>query len=201
MAFSNAFVLGLLVAMKMALPTLASVYTVGGSSGWAIGGDYGTWTGDKIFTVGDTLVIHACSHIKSHMAFIYVTVFNYGAGHTVDEVKESDYKSCSAGNSISSDSSGATTIALKTAGTHYFICSVPGHCSGGMKLAVTVKPGTSATPSTGKASPSDGTATPTTTTTTTTAAAKSNSSSATTLSPIIAMLIVSWISYYVLRKV
>jgi len=41
-----------------------------------------------------------------------VTVFNYGAGHTVDEVKESDYKSCSAGNSISTDSSGATTIAL-----------------------------------------------------------------------------------------
>lgn len=31
-------------------------------------------------------------------------------------------------------------ITLKTAGTHYFICGIPGHCSGipGMKLAVTV---------------------------------------------------------------
>lgn len=130
------------------------------------------------------------------MILIYVTVFNYGAGHTVDEVKESDYKSCSTGNSLSTDSSGATTITLKTAGIHYFICSVPGHCSGGMKLAVTVKSGTSATtPSTGKATPSDGT----TTTTPPTTASKSNSSSASTLSPIVALVIVSWISYCVLR--
>ncbi|XP_020202120.1 blue copper protein [Cajanus cajan] len=181
MAFSSALVLGSLIAINMALPTLATVYTVGDTSGWAIGADYSTWTGDKTFAVGDSLV------------------FNYGAGHTVDEVKESDYKSCTTGNSISTDSSGATTIALKTAGTHYFICSVPGHCSGGMKLAVTVKAGKATAPSTGKASPSDSTATPTTTTSTT--AAKSNSSSASSLSPIVAMLIVSWISYCVLRLV
>jgi len=37
-------------------------------------------------------------------------VFNYGVGHTVDEVKESDYKSCIIGYSISS---GATTTPLK----------------------------------------------------------------------------------------
>ena len=120
-----------------------------------------------------------------------MTAFNYGAGHTVDEVKESDYKSCTAGNSISTDSSGATTIALKSAGTHYFICSVPGHCSGGMKLVVTVKSGKatdSSSTSTGKASPSD--VTPNTT--------KSNSSSASGVSPIVAMFIVSWISYNVL---
>ena len=48
---------------------------------------------------------------------------------------------------ISSDNSGATTIPLKTAGTHYFICGVVGHCSGGMKLAVTVTGGSSTTPS------------------------------------------------------
>ncbi|KAG5018927.1 hypothetical protein AAZX31_06G096000 [Glycine max] len=166
MAFSSALILWSLLAINMALPTLATVYTVGDTSGWAIGTDYSTWTGDKIFSVGDSLA------------------FNYGAGHTVDEVKESDYKSCTAGNSISTDSSGATTIALKSAGTHYFICSVPGHCSGGMKLAVTVK--------SGKASD----ATPTTSTTT---ATKSNSSSASSVSPIVAMFIVSSISYYVLR--
>ncbi|ESQ27969.1 hypothetical protein EUTSA_v10019565mg, partial [Eutrema salsugineum] len=64
--------------------------------------------------------------------------FYYGAGHTVDEVSESDYKGCKLGNAISSDSSGTTTIALKTSGPHYFICGIPGHCTGGMKLSVTV---------------------------------------------------------------
>lgn len=138
-----------------------------------------------------------------------MTVFNYGAGHTVDEVKESDYKSCTTGNSISTDSSGATTIALKTAGTHYFICAVPGHCSGGMKLAVTVKAsstsaGTTPSPSSGKGSPSDS-ATPSSTSTTTssTTPTKQNSSSASSFSPIVvvAMLIVSWVSFYSLRLV
>ncbi|ESW08277.1 hypothetical protein PHAVU_009G033500 [Phaseolus vulgaris] len=184
MASSTALVLGSLIAVTMVLPTLATLHTVGDSSGWAIGADYSSWTSGKTFAVGDTLV------------------FNYGAGHTVDEVKESDYKSCTAGNSISSDSSGASTIALKTAGTHYFICSVPGHCSGGMKLAVTVKAGKDTTPSTGTASPSDGTATTATpTSTTTTTAAKSNSASTSSVSSIVAMLIVSWISFCVLRLV
>ncbi|XP_047163503.1 blue copper protein-like [Vigna umbellata] len=185
MASSTALVFGSLIAITMVLPTLATVHTVGDSSGWAIGSDYSSWTSDKAFAVGDSLV------------------FNYGAGHTVDEVKESDYKSCSAGNSISTDSSGATTIALKTAGTHYFICSVPGHCSGGMKLAVTVKAGKDTTPSTGKAPPSDGTATTatpaTTTTTTTTTAGRSNSASTTGVFSVVAMLIVSGISFFGLR--
>lgn len=70
-----------------------------------------------------------------------MAVFNYGSGHTVDEVSGSDYKSCTTGNSITSDSSGATTIPLKTAGTHYFICGVVGHCGMGMKLSVTVGSG------------------------------------------------------------
>lgn len=131
-----------------------------------------------------------------------VTVFNYGAGHTVDEVKESDYKSCKTGNSISTDSSGATTIPLKKSGTHYFICAVPGHCIGGMKLSVKVvsKPSSSsstapsATPSSsGKPSPSD--STPTTTTTPT----KQNESSATIVSPFLAMFFtVTWIFRYIL---
>ncbi|KAL8030256.1 hypothetical protein ABFX02_14G274600 [Erythranthe guttata] len=98
----------------------AASYTVGEASGWSIGADYTTWTSDKTFAVGDTLV------------------FNYAPGHTVDEVSANDYKSCTTGNAIATDSSGATTVALKAAGPHYFICGVPGHCGGGMKLAVTV---------------------------------------------------------------
>jgi len=75
------------------------------------------------------------SLILLHLCY---SVFNYGAGHTVDEVSENDYKSCTLGNSITSDSSGTTTIALTTTGPRYFICGIPGHCAAGMKLAVTV---------------------------------------------------------------
>ncbi|WVY90264.1 hypothetical protein V8G54_035778 [Vigna mungo] len=90
------------------------------------------------------------------------------------------------------DSSGATTITLKTAGTHYFICAAPGHCQGGMKLAVKVKAkkvsDSAAAPSPAKDSPpsdSDNTKdTPTTSTTTSsttpTSTTPSTSSSSTT---------------------
>ncbi|VFQ85551.1 unnamed protein product [Cuscuta campestris] len=110
-----------LLSGKVVVPTLGKTYTVGDSTGWGLGGDYATWASDKTFKVGDSLV------------------FNYqGGGHTVDEVSESDYKSCAAANSISSDSSGATTVQLKTAGKHFFICSSTGHCGQGMKLEVNV---------------------------------------------------------------
>ncbi|OIT36676.1 PREDICTED: blue copper protein-like [Nicotiana attenuata] len=165
------------------VPSFATVYTVGDSAGWAIGVDYTTWATGKTFNVGDSLV------------------FNYPSGHTVDEVSASDYQSCTAGNAITSDQSGATTIPLKTAGTHYFTCGVMGHCSGGMKLAVTVAAasgggGGSTTPSSGTTSPSSGTTTPSsatptpdTTTTTTTTGTTSHPSASVTLSPFIPLLI------------
>ncbi|XP_011074212.1 blue copper protein [Sesamum indicum] len=153
----------------------AAVYTVGDSSGWAMGGDYGSWATDKTFAVGDTLV------------------FNYAPGHTVDEVSANDYKTCTTGNSLSSDSSGATSITLKSAGSHYFICGVPGHCSGGMKLAITVAAAASSGGSTG-ASPSGTTTSPSTTTspasptgvTTPTAGTLNQPSSSAALSPAVA---------------
>ncbi|MED6187032.1 hypothetical protein PIB30_072525 [Stylosanthes scabra] len=197
--------LSLFLAMNLILPTLAKVYTVGESTGWAIGADYSTWASDKTFHVGDKLV------------------FNYGAGHTVDEVSEKGYKSCTTGNSLTTDSSGATTVTLKTPGTHYFICATPAHCIGGMQLAVTVKaakkaasptPAPAPAPSKAKKSHSDDTkgtpkastttaAAPTRSTTNTTPTksdnSKADSSMAPSLfSPVFAMLIVSWISYYVM---
>ncbi|XP_062099017.1 blue copper protein [Humulus lupulus] len=117
----------LVIYMVMMPISSATVYTVGDTSGWAMGVDYSTWTSDKAFVVGDSLV------------------FNYGSSHTVDEVSSSDYSSCTAGNAITSDNTGTTTVALKTTGTHYFICGVMGHCGSGMKLAVTVKSGGSST--------------------------------------------------------
>ncbi|GAV83250.1 Cu_bind_like domain-containing protein [Cephalotus follicularis] len=113
----------------MVVPGLATVYTVGDSSGWTLGADYTTWASDKTFEVGDSLV------------------FNYDSSHTVDEVSASDYKACTSANAITTDTSGKTTIDLKTAGTHYFICGVMSHCAGGMKLAVTVGTGSTTNPS------------------------------------------------------
>ncbi|KAL8096377.1 blue copper protein-like [Apium graveolens] len=129
MASSVAEIVCLILILSTAVPSFGKDYTVGDSSGWALSVDYGTWASDKTFNVGDSLV------------------FNYGTGHTVDEVSSSDYGSCTIGNSITTDNTGSTTIPLKTAGKHYFICGVIGHCSGGMKLAVTVAAGAgSATP-------------------------------------------------------
>ncbi|CAM8983327.1 unnamed protein product [Rhodiola kirilowii] len=131
MVRSSSVVLGLclVLALVVPLPSLATDYTVGDSAGWAIGTDYDTWAKDKTFKVGDNLV------------------FKYSSGHTVDEVKSADYSSCTIGNSISTDSSGSTTISLKTTGDHYFICGITGHCSSGMKLSVKVAAaGTTTTP-------------------------------------------------------
>ncbi|XP_021740275.1 blue copper protein-like [Chenopodium quinoa] len=135
-----------LVVLCLAVRSLATVYTVGDSSGWTIGVDYGTWAASKTFVVGDSLV------------------FNYGSGHTVDEVKQSDYKTCTIGNSISTDNKGTTSILLQTPGTHFFICAILGHCGSGMKLSVNVLP--SAAPSTSPTTST--TAAPSTTTTPTT---------------------------------
>ncbi|WCJ34360.1 Blue copper protein [Euphorbia peplus] len=120
MASLSAVYAALLVCMVVS-PCLATVYMVGDSSGWSIGVDYSTWATDKTFNVGDTLV------------------FNYGGEYTVDEVSASDYSTCIIGEPISSDSSGSTSIPLKTPGTHYFTCAANGYCGYGMKLAVYVQ--------------------------------------------------------------
>ena len=84
-------------------------------------------------------------------------MFNYAKGlHTVVEVSAGEYMACTAANPLGSesDSSGATTVALKAPGTHYYVCSIAGHCGAGMKLAVAVTVGGSNSNSPG-ATPDD----------------------------------------------
>ncbi|CAO2039917.1 unnamed protein product [Urochloa humidicola] len=161
---------GLLVLLvAVAAPAYATDYVVGDSSGWTSGVDYTTWAKGKTFSVGDNLV------------------FQYSAMHTVAEVSSADYSACSSSNSLQSYTDQNTKIALTAAGTRYFICGTPGHCSGGMKLAVTVSaaaataPAASTTPpATTPGSDADTppeTTTPSTTTTTTAPTTKSTSSS------------------------
>ncbi|OEL18024.1 Blue copper protein [Dichanthelium oligosanthes] len=121
--------LAALLLVSCASAAAATKYTVGDTSGWTTSGDYATWASGKKFNVGDSL------------EFKYT-----GGAHTVDEVSAADYAACSSSNAISTDSAGSTTVTLKTAGKHYFICGVAGHCSSGMKLVVDVATAKAATP-------------------------------------------------------
>ncbi|CAN6204744.1 unnamed protein product [Urochloa humidicola] len=107
----------------------ATTFVVGDDQGWAMGVDYIAWAKGKTFQVGDKLV------------------FNYpSAEHTVTEVGKNDYFACAGGSALSSDRSGSTNVTLTAAGTRYFICNIPGHCTIGMKLAVTVVAGDGSPP-------------------------------------------------------
>ncbi|XP_072976994.1 blue copper protein-like [Typha angustifolia] len=179
MASYNSLALGVLLLLNCATWGSATVYTVGDKSGWTIGPDYSTWTSGKSFVVGDSLV------------------FNYATGtHTVTEVSSSDYASCSSTNSISSTSTGPTTIALDTAGTHNYICAIAGHCASGMKLSVTVatanasSPSSPTPPSGTPSTPSTPTATSPPSTTTTPSTTTNNNSGAVGLLPTASALIV-----------
>ncbi|CAM0951782.1 unnamed protein product [Alopecurus aequalis] len=142
MAFSSAALVALLV-VGCAATAAATSYTVGDGKGWVIGVDYSGWTSGKSFVVGDKLV------------------FTYASkAHTVTEVTQSGYSSCSGSNALGNDDSGSTTVALNTPGTHYYICNIPGHCAGGMKLAVTVAGGGSGSGGSGSGSSSGGGVTP-----------------------------------------
>ena len=99
---------------------------------------------------------------------LYLSVFNYDSSHKVDVVNQADYSSCSSSNSIKSYDNGPTTITLDTAGSNYYICPTPGHCTNGMKLLVNVvAAGTPATPTTPPTTSPTTPATPPTTTPTT----------------------------------
>lgn len=50
---SNFIVLIMICSSIHGVP--AAIYTVGDSSGWSLGGGYGSWASGKTFTVGDTL--------------------------------------------------------------------------------------------------------------------------------------------------
>ncbi|KAG8471766.1 hypothetical protein CXB51_036709 [Gossypium anomalum] len=105
-----------------------TTYTVGDSTGWRVPTNnddfYEDWADNKHFVIGDVLV------------------FNFTTGqHNVAEVTEDAYDDCNTANAISTLTTGPTRITLNRTGDHYFICSVPGHCSAGQKLKVEVRTG------------------------------------------------------------
>ncbi|XP_020104081.1 chemocyanin-like [Ananas comosus] len=91
-------------------------YNVGDGGGWTFG--VSNWPNGKSFNAGDVLV------------------FKYTKGlHNVVVVDANGYKSCKAPSGSKVYDSGDDQITLNQ-GDSYFICSIPGHCDGGMKIAV-----------------------------------------------------------------
>ncbi|XP_050208959.1 basic blue protein-like [Mercurialis annua] len=94
----------------------AAVYTVGGGAGWTF--NLASWPKGKSFRAGDILV------------------FNYSVGaHNVVAVNKGGYNSCTAPKGSRSYTSGKDRIKLSK-GQNFFICTFPGHCQGGMKIAI-----------------------------------------------------------------
>ncbi|KAL0379786.1 UNVERIFIED_CONTAM: hypothetical protein Sangu_0042900 [Sesamum angustifolium] len=79
MAKLIAFVLLLLISP---VAYAATTHTVGGTSGWNTGVNYGDWASGQTFAVGDSLS------------------FTYDGTHAVEEVTQSDYQSCSISNPV-----------------------------------------------------------------------------------------------------
>ncbi|CAL1414718.1 unnamed protein product [Linum trigynum] len=109
-------------------------YTVGDSFGWNIptsgASQFQNWAAGKDFMVGDILV------------------FNYTAGaHNVAEVTSDAFTACTTVNPISLDSNPPSRITLTTAGEHFYLCAIPGHCSAGQQLSINVSGAGSTSPS------------------------------------------------------
>ncbi|XP_072967606.1 stellacyanin-like [Typha angustifolia] len=113
-------------------------YTVGAPAGsWDLQTNFTNWASSISFLTGDFLI------------------FKYSSSqHDVLEVTMSNYGSCTTSNPISTDASGNTVVALTAPGTRYFICGIPGHCAGGMKVQIDVSAKSApATPPTSGSSP------------------------------------------------
>ncbi|OEL18201.1 hypothetical protein BAE44_0020780 [Dichanthelium oligosanthes] len=113
-------------------------YTVGAPAGsWDLRTNYTRWASGISFRAGDQLV------------------FKYSPGaHDVVEVSKADHDSCSNARPLATFTTGDDTVPLPAGGaTRYFICGVPGHCAGGMKLAVRVEAAAAGAPNAAAPSP------------------------------------------------
>ncbi|RCV39920.1 hypothetical protein SETIT_9G009600v2 [Setaria italica] len=107
----------LLCVLLQAQVAESAVFTVGDRGGWTFNSN--TWTNGKRFKAGDVLV------------------FKYdSSAHNVASVNAAGYKGCAAPRGARTYTSGNDRVTLAR-GTNYFICSIPGHCQAGMKIAVT----------------------------------------------------------------
>lgn len=85
-----------------------------------------------------------------------------GATHNVFAVSAADLASCNYANAITTyDTLGGATVPLTIAGTHYYICGIPGHCTGNMKVTIVVSAAAPAPASAPSSAPTPATNSPT----------------------------------------
>ncbi|RCV08222.1 hypothetical protein SETIT_1G308500v2 [Setaria italica] len=110
-------IIALLVATSSApIAEAAASHMVGDYGGWKFNVD--RWTKGRTFRAGDQLV------------------FRYNrAVHDVAVVDAAAYRSCVVPRGAKVLRSGRDKVRLGR-GTHYFVCTVRGHCQAGMKIAV-----------------------------------------------------------------
>ncbi|GAB2289196.1 hypothetical protein Dimus_023499 [Dionaea muscipula] len=110
-----------LVAVLLRLASAETVHVVGGTTGWTFPSStsvYSDWVATQKFQVGDILE------------------FNFPTGeHSVATVSKADYVACNTASPLALQTTGPVNITVKS-GTQYFICTYPGHCAAGQKLAV-----------------------------------------------------------------
>ncbi|XP_061337219.1 basic blue protein-like [Gastrolobium bilobum] len=94
----------------------ANTYNVGDTSGWSF--DAINWAKGKDFMATDILEFHYDPAL-----------------HNVVVVDEDGYNACNIPEGAKVYQSGDDQISLAQ-GMNYFICGIPGHCQGGMKIAV-----------------------------------------------------------------
>nr|GEU34002.1 retrovirus-related Pol polyprotein from transposon TNT 1-94 [Tanacetum cinerariifolium] len=93
--------------------TTATNYVVGDDCGWTTGTDYQAWADDKVVKVGDSL------------EFIYPK-----DTHNVYAVTSAAFDDCSTTTTPNYYfDTGDDLLGFAEAGTYYFMCGVPGHCS------------------------------------------------------------------------
>ncbi|XP_021805720.1 blue copper protein-like [Prunus avium] len=132
------------MAMALVGVCFGAVYKVGDSHGWTDQGhfNYKTWSSNKHFTVGDTLV------------------FEYDAKkENLVQVDHKGYKECEAKDSLFSFASGNDNVKITMPGDFFYISSIHDHCNAGQKLHIQVHassstPSPSQTPSFSTPSPS-----------------------------------------------
>lgn len=113
----------LLVVMVLFHHSSAIMYNVGDRSSWTLPSiNYNGWAASKVFRVNDVLRFSYSSEI-----------------HNVMLVSKLDYDQCTSGRPLAVYSNGNSLVQLSKRGTYYFICGIPGHCEGGMKMQVTVR--------------------------------------------------------------
>ncbi|ONH93587.1 hypothetical protein PRUPE_8G240500 [Prunus persica] len=132
------------MAMALVGVCFGAVYKVGDSHGWTDQGhfNYKTWSSNKHFTVGDTLV------------------FEYDAKkENLVQVDHKGYKECMAKDPLFTFASGNDNVKITMPGDFFYISSLHDHCKAGQKLHIQVHassstPSPSQTPSFSSPSPS-----------------------------------------------